>query len=66
MHGYTRNWRYYSAFRCDNASALPGTFSSRDAVCLTFKNSMFEGWAGGIASADGVRFSQDPELVLPV
>lgn len=63
-HGYTQEWRYYSAFSCHNNSS--GSTNSVEAICLMFKNSMYEGWTGGITSADGKSFLLQPELVLPV
>ena len=44
-NGYTRNWRYYSAIACPEPQAVPPI---PEQVCLIFKNSMFEGWVGGI------------------
>ncbi|KAL3912283.1 MAG: hypothetical protein SGPRY_008387 [Prymnesium sp.] len=66
VFSYSRDWRYYSAFPCHNSSSHKMIKRRREAVCMVFKNSMFENWVGGITSHDGVTFTQWPELVIPM
>ena len=39
--------------------------ASMGAVCLLWKDDVYESWVGGLSSADGVHFAGDPRLVVP-
>lgn len=54
--------RYFTVLPCSAA----GLGTAGAAVCLVFKNHIFESWVGVVVSTDGGRsFTPEPTLVLP-
>ncbi|KAL1503281.1 hypothetical protein AB1Y20_011334 [Prymnesium parvum] len=56
---FHRDYRYFSLLRC-------GGGANRTALCLLFKNHVYETWIGAVLSSDmGLTFTADPRLVFP-
>ncbi len=56
------SWRYFTLLPCAGEAGDAGR-----AVCLIFKNHVFESWVGGLVSLDGGRsfVAAAPSLVMP-